>query len=306
LMPRLAAEAGFTFDKVTKTWSLPVDGSVPGDPVGLRTRIEVMLARRQSRMTDMAVAAEPIRAALKAIGVSSSEERIHLKLPPGNEALHPRLAALGGKLIAAQRGTYHAFKLPGREGENAFIEALRDIEERVAAPRATFERQAVPPPHPGLSITTDGATLEVRAADMPLRNLILADLQPVYRRDRTLVIRLDIQQPGAVTAAFDKLARYYRGLLVPPTSPDNGIAITDAQFAAASVAPAGSLGTAWSSSANLMTMIERHFGRLDQIADTPAARGIDLVVLDKIQSLANRVTDARAVVAREETRSIRR
>jgi Ti-type conjugative transfer relaxase TraA len=303
---RLAAEAGFTFDKVTKTWSLPVDGKIPGDPVGLRTRIEVMLARRQSRMTDMAVAAEPIRAALKAIGVSSSEERIHLKLPPGNEALHPRLSALGGKLIAAQRGAYHAFKPPGREGENAFIEALRYIEERVAAPRPKFERQTVPSPHPGLSITTDGATLEVRAADMPLRNLILADLQPVYRRDRTLVIRLDIQQPGAVTEAFDKLALYYRGLLVPPTSPDNGIAITDAQFAAASVAPAGNLGTVWSSSATLITMIERHFGRLDQIAETPAARSIDPVVLDKIQSLSNRVTEARAVVAQDQTRSIRR
>jgi len=36
-------------------------------------------------------------------------------------------------------------------------------------------------PHPGIAVSSDGARLEIRAADMPLRNLILRDLHPVYR-----------------------------------------------------------------------------------------------------------------------------
>ena len=215
--------------------------------------------------------------------------------------------ALGGNFVAAQRGDYHAVKAPDRDGAYAFTEALRDIEERVTPPKPKFAARVVPTPHhPGISVTTDGATLDIRAADMPLRDAILSDLQPTYRRDGTIVIRLDIQQPDAVAETFDKLARYYRGLLVPPTSPDNGIAITEAQFAAAANAPAGSLGTAWSSATSLLKMVERHFGRADRIAETPAARSMDAGALEKIQGFADRVSAAQTVVAHEHSRSPRR
>jgi hypothetical protein len=149
-------------------------------------------------------------------------------------------------------------------------------------------------------VTTDGATLEVKAADMPLRNPILRDLQPVYRPDKAIAVRLDIQQPGAVTEALGKLGAYYGGLLIPPPSPANGVAITEAQLAAWQSAPASSLVTAWSAAANTVGMVERHFGRLDRIAETAAARGVDRGVIDQLQRFADRVTSGRQEMVLEQ------
>ena len=109
-----------------------------------------------------------------------------------------------------------------------------------------------------------------------------------------------------MTGTLDKLATYYRGLLLPPASPANGVAITEAQLDGWERAPAASLGTAWSEAARAMEMIERHFGRGDRIADTAAARGVDPGVLDRLQRFADRVTSARQELAREEVRSMRR
>ena len=161
--------------------------------------------------------------------------------------------------------------------------------------------------HRGIAVSTDGATLELRAADMPLRYLILRDLQPVYRSDGTIAVRLDIQQPGAVTAALGRLGAYYDGLLVPPTSPANGIAVSEAQLAGWERSPAASLGTTWSEAANAMRMVERHFGRADRIAETTAARGLDPGVLERLQRFADRVMSARQELALEQVvRSIKR
>ena len=177
----------------------------------------------------------------------------------------------------------------------------------MAPPQVRFARKAIAAPHPGIAVTTDGATLELQAADMPLRNLILRDLQPVYRPNRTIVVRLDIQQPGAVTGALDNLSAYYRGLLVPPTSPANGIAITEAQLLGWERAPAASLGTAWSLAVGPMRMIERHFGRVERIADAVVAHGVDAGVLDRLQRFADRVTSSRQELAREDAvRSVKR
>jgi len=111
------------------------------------------------------------------------------------------------------------------------------------------------------------------------------------------VVRLDIQQPGAVTEALGKLAAYYGGLLVPPTSPANGVAITEAQLAGWERAPASSLATAWSAAAKAAGMIERHFGRLDRIAETDAARGVDPGVLTRLQRFSDQVMSARQEMA---------
>ncbi len=122
----------------------------------------------------------------------------------------------------------------------------------------------------------------------------------MYRSDKAIVVRLDIQQPGAVTETLGKLAAYYGGLLVPPTSPANGVAITEAQLAAWQTAPASSLVTAWSEATKAVDMIERHFGRLDRIAEPPAARGVEPSVLDRLQGFADRATAARQGTAMEQ------
>ena len=193
-----------------------------------------------------------------------------LQLPPGNEHLAAGVVAIGGRRVSAPEGARFELAAPSRSSEAGLIEALRDIDAAVAPARPRFARQAMASPHAGIAVTTDGATLEIRAADMPLRNVILRDLQPLYRPDGVLAVRLDIQQPGAVTEALGKLAAYYGGLLVPPTSPANGVAVTEAQLAAWATAPASSLVSAWSDAAKAVGMIERHFGRLDRIAETPA------------------------------------
>mgnify|MGYP006915257590 CR=1 FL=1 len=214
---------------------------------------------------------------------------------------------VGAKPISGPQVGHFALPPPHRSAENGLIEALRDIDAAVAPPQGRFARRAMEALHPGIALSTDGATLEIRAADMPLRNLILRDLQPVYRSDGTIAVRLDIQQPGAVTATLDRLKAYYDELLVPPTSPTNGIAITAAQLAGWERAPAASLGTAWSEAANAMRMLERHFGRADRIAETPPARGVDAGVLERLQRFADRVTSARQELALEQAaRSLKR
>ena len=52
--------------------------------------------------------------------------------------------------------------------------------------------------------------------------------------------------------------------------------------------------------AKAVGMIERHFGRLDRIAETPAARGVDERVVERLQRFADRVTTARHEMAKEE------
>ena len=113
-------------------------------------------------------------------------------------------------------------------------------------------------------------------------------------------MRLDIQRPGAVTEAFSKLVAYYSGLLVPPTLPTNGVAITEAQLEGWERAPAANLATAWSPAASAMRMVERHFGRVDRLATAVAAQDIDAGVLERLQRFADRVTAARQDVARDE------
>jgi Ti-type conjugative transfer relaxase TraA len=297
---RLAAEAGFTFEAASRTWLRPLDAPPLADPVGSRAAIEALLARRFARTSALALAAEPIQAALKNIGVSSGEDSIHLKLPPGNEHLVPAVIAIGGRRGAGLDRAMFEIAAPSRSTQAGLIEALRDIDFAIVPPRPRFARQAMASPHPGMIVTTDGATLEIKAADMPLRNPILRDLQPVYRPDKVIAVRLDIQQPGAVTEALGKLAAYYGGLLVPPTSPANGVAITEAQLAAWQSAPASSLVTTWSAAANTVGMLERHFGRLDGIAETAAARGVDRGVIDQLQRFADRVTSGRQEMVLEQ------
>ena len=308
---RLAAEAGFVFDPASRARLRPLDapaGSpVLADPIDSRAAIEALLAHRAAGMARMAGAAEPIRAALKNIGVSYSDDRIRLTLPADHEHLVRDIVAIGGRPLAAEHGVCLEFEVPARSAEAGIFEALRDIDAAVGPAPARFARRTIPSPYPGIAVTSDGATLELRAADMPLRNLILRDLQPVYRPDRTIVVRLDIQQPGAVTGAVDRLAAYYRGLLVPPTSPANGVAISVAQLAGWERAPAASLATAWSPAADAMTMIERHFGSCERIAETAAAAGVDASVLERLQNFANIVTAARQELAQEQAmRSVRR
>ena len=304
---RLAAHAGFSFDTASKTWLRLIDAPALADPVGTRAAIEDLLARRSARLSAMAVAGEPIRATLKNIGVSWTEDRIELLLPPGNEQPVRQVVALGARPVPGGHGMRLELAPPHRSAENGLVEALRAIDALVAPAQARFERRAIEAQHPGMALTTDGATLELRAADMPLRNLILRDLQPVYRSDGTIAVRLDIQQPGAVTGAMGRLAAYYEGLLVPPSSPTNGIAVTEAQLAGWERPPVASLGAAWSEAANAMRMIERHFGRADRISETPAARDSDAGVVERLQRFADRVTSARTELALEQAmRSMKR
>jgi Ti-type conjugative transfer relaxase TraA len=296
---RLAAEAGFAFDKATRTWARPIDAPLPADPVGSRAAIEALLAARAARVSEMALAAQPIRDALKNIGVSWSENRIRLKLPPGNDHLVARISALGGKSASGASGTCIELEAPTRSKSAGLVEALRDIDARVAPPTPVFAAQAMVSPHPGMTVATDGAVLTISAAGMPLRNMILRDLQPVYRPYGTIAVRLDIQQPGAVTGALQKLTDYYSGLLVPPTSPANGIALTEAQLAGWERSPPANLGTAWSRATEGLRMIERHFGRTDRLAETAAAHGMDQGLLGRLQSFTDRVVAARAEVALE-------
>lgn len=302
---RLAARAGFSFDTASKTWVRPIDAPPLADPVGSRAAIEALLARRAARLSVMAVSGEPIRAALKNIGVSWTEDRIELQLPSGNEHLAHKIVALGARPVPGGHGTRLELAPPHRSAENGLIEALRDIDAGVVPPLGRFPRRAMDAQHPGIAMTTDGATLELRAADMPLRNVILRDLQPVYRSDGIIAVRLDIQQPGAVTGALGRLAAYYDGLLVPPSSPTNGIAVTEAQLDGWERAPAASLGTAWSGAANAMRMIERHFGRAERISETSAAPAIDAGVIERLQRLADRVTSARKALE-QAMRSLKR
>ncbi|MGE0854135.1 MAG: Ti-type conjugative transfer relaxase TraA [Hyphomicrobiaceae bacterium] len=304
---RLAAQAGFTFDTASKTWLRPIDAPPLADPPGSRLTIEALLARRTARLSAMAVAAEPIRVALKNIGVSWTEDRIVLQFPSGNEYLAHKIVALGARPVPGGHGTRLELAPPHRSAENGLIEALRDIDATATAPEGRFARRTIEAQHPGIAMTTDGATLELRAADMPLRNLILRDLQPVYRSDGTIAVRLDMQQPGAVTGALGRLAAYYDGLIVPPSSPTNGIAVTEAQLDGWERAPAASLGTAWSEATNVMRMIERHFGRAERISETPASRGVNADVIDRLQRFADRVTSARKELALEQAvRSLKR
>ena len=217
------------------------------------------------------------------------------------------LVRIALKPLAAENRVWFEFAAPAWSAKAGLIEALRDIDAAVGPAPARFARQTMPSSHPGIVVTSNGATLELRAADMPLRNLILRDLQPVYRPNRSIVLRLGIQQPGAVTGALDRLAAYYRGLLVPPTTPVNGVAISEAQLAGWERAPAASLATAWSPAADAMTMIERHFGRGDRIAETAAAAGVDASVLERLHDFADNVTAARQELALEQAaRSMRR
>ncbi len=295
---RLAAQAGFTFDTASKIWLRPIDAPPLADPVGARAAIEA---------SAMAVAGEPIRAALKNIGVSWTEDRIELLLPRGNEQLAGQVVALGARPIPGGHGARLELAPPHRSAEHGMVEALRDIDALVAPPQTRFTRRTIEAQHLGIAMTTDGTTLELRAADMPLRNLILRDLQPMYRSDGTITVRLDIQQPGAVTGALGRLAAYYDGLLVPPSSPANGIAVTEAQLAGWERAPVANLGTAWSEAADAMRMIERHFGPADQLSETLAARGVDAGVIERLQRFVDRVTLARTELALEQAvRSLKR
>jgi hypothetical protein len=96
-------------------------------------------------------------------------------------------------------------------------------------------------------------------------------------------------------------------LLVPPSSPANGIAVTEAQLAGWERAPVANLGTAWSEAADAMRMIERHFGPADQLSETLAARGVDAGVIERLQRFVDRVTLARTELALEQAvRSLKR
>ena len=296
---RLAAEAGFAFDKATRTWARPIDAPLPADPVGSRAAIEALLASRAARVSEMEMAAEPIRAALKNIGVSWSQDRIRLKLPPGNDHLVAHIVALGGKSAVGTSGPCIELEAPPRSKTAGLVEAVRDIDARVAPPTPVFAARAMVSPHPGMTLATNGAVLTISAAGMPLRNMILRDLQPVYQPNGTIAVRLDIQQPGAVTGALQKFTDYYSGMLVPPTSPANGIALTEAQLAGWERSPPANLGTAWSPATEGLRMIERHFGRTDRLAETAAAHGMDQGLLGRLQSFTDRVVAARAEVAQE-------
>jgi hypothetical protein len=108
---------------------------------------------------------------------------------------------------------------------------LRELDARIPEPPARHELRVLGSLHPGYELTTDGAVYRIVSSPLPNRDAVLAPLQPRYLSPDVATVRADLFLLAVVRERLGALDKYYRGAVVPPTSPRDGLDVDRKELA---------------------------------------------------------------------------
>ena len=293
-----ATRFGLAFDVETKSWRLPLDRVPEGiTSAQIQARIAQVFEARERRIahTDSLIA--PLKSVLHNMALTAGDGRIAVRLPvSGPGAIgHDALLAIGSRFVESKGGHYYSMPAPLPTDVRALMRQLRELDARIPEPTARHELRVLGSTHPGYELSTDGAVYRIVSSPLPDRDAALAPLQPHYLAPNIATVRADLFPLAVVRERLGALETYYRGVVVPPTSPRDGLDVDRQQLAALVKASPGTVA-ADPAARRVAAMVAAHLAN-------GGALPPDVPLADSLMHVRDRVAAGQAAV---QVQSVRR